>query len=107
MKSLAAILQDVMAQFSLEKAFSQARIQKHWEAAVGPAIAAHARPEEVRSRKLYVSVDSALWLQELTLMKPSLIERLNALLEEGEGVGDLVLRLGQPRASGPGPPDPT
>jgi predicted nucleic acid-binding Zn ribbon protein len=107
MKSLSAILQDVMAQFSLEKAFSQAQIQKHWEAAVGPAIAAHARPEEVRSGKLYVSVDSALWLQELTLMKPSLIERLNALMGEGQGVSDLVLRPGQTRAAGPGRPDPS
>jgi predicted nucleic acid-binding Zn ribbon protein len=105
MKSLGQILKDVMANLSLDKAFSQAQIQKQWEKAVGSSIASHAYPEEVRSRRLVVRVDSPLWLQELTLMKPSLIEKLNSLLGQGQEIGDLVLRLGQPDAFPPRPPE--
>ncbi len=94
MNRLSQILENVMKNHSLDKALEQSRILKHWESAVGPSIAAHAHPEELRSHKLYIHVDSSLWLQELTLLKPSLIAKLNAGIGK-DTVGDLVLRLGR------------
>jgi predicted nucleic acid-binding Zn ribbon protein len=92
MHSLSQVLEKVLKNLDLEKALIQADIFKHWEAVVGPSVAVHAYPEQVRSDKLYVSVDTSVWLQELTLLKPSLIEKLNAVLGD-KVIRDMVLRL--------------
>ncbi len=52
----------------------------HWDAVVGPTIAAHARPERMKRGVLFVAVDSAEWMQELQFLKHELRERLNARL---------------------------
>ncbi len=92
MHSITGVLEQVLKNLDLDKALIQAGILKHWEAAVGPSIAVHAHPEQIRSDKLYVRVDSSAWLQELTLLKPSLLEKLNAVLGE-KVIQDMVLRL--------------
>ena len=104
MNSLSGVLEQVMKGLSLDKALLQAQILRRWDAVVGPSIAAHAQPEELRASKLYVRVDSSPWLQELTLLKPSLLKKLNTALGK-EVVGDLVLRLGFSSLA-PVPPPP-
>ncbi|TMK39169.1 MAG: DUF721 domain-containing protein [Actinobacteria bacterium] len=52
-------------------------IQRVWEQAVGPAVAAEARPTAERDGVLTVSCRSAVWGQELELMAPQLIEQIN------------------------------
>jgi predicted nucleic acid-binding Zn ribbon protein len=87
------VLESLLKGLDLEKALIQARILKQWEAVAGRTFSLHARPEELRSGKLYVRVDSSAWLQELMLLKPSLVARLNEALGE-KAVSDIVLRLG-------------
>ncbi len=82
MMSLSQVLEGTLKSLGLDKALVQSKIQKHWDALVGPVISAHAQPEELRFNKLYVRVDSSAWLQELTFLKPSLVEKLNAALGE-------------------------
>ena len=57
-----------------------AEVQRVWPAAVGEAIAAQAEPTGERDGVLVVTCASAVWAQELDLMGPELVERLNALL---------------------------
>jgi predicted nucleic acid-binding Zn ribbon protein len=57
-----------------------ADVQRVWPAAVGEAIAAQAEPTGERDGVLVVTCASAVWAQELDLMGPELVERLNALL---------------------------
>jgi predicted nucleic acid-binding Zn ribbon protein len=52
-------------------------IQRVWEQAVGPAVAAEARPTAERDGVLTVSCRSAVWGQELELMAPQVIEQVN------------------------------
>jgi predicted nucleic acid-binding Zn ribbon protein len=52
----------------------------HWDAAVGPTIARHARPLRLRRGTLVVGVDGAAWMQELQFLKHELRARLNARL---------------------------
>jgi predicted nucleic acid-binding Zn ribbon protein len=61
-----------------------AEIQVVWERAVGDVVAAQAEPTGERDGVLVVTCSSAVWAQELDLMAPDLIARLNALLETGE-----------------------
>jgi predicted nucleic acid-binding Zn ribbon protein len=51
-----------------------------WPSAVGEVVAAHATPTAERDGTLIVGCDAAVWAQELDLMGPELVERLNGAL---------------------------
>lgn len=65
----------------LAPASTLARVQEVWERAVGPAIAASARPTAERDGVLTVICEAAVWAQELDLMACELISRLNDALD--------------------------
>lgn len=54
--------------------------QRAWPQAVGETIAAEATPVSERGGVLTISCSASVWAQELDLMGPVLLERLNALL---------------------------
>jgi predicted nucleic acid-binding Zn ribbon protein len=57
-----------------------ADVQRVWPETVGDLVAAHATPTGEHDGTLIVSCDAAVWAQELDLMGPELVERLNAAL---------------------------
>jgi len=57
-----------------------AEVQRVWPAAVGAGIAAQAKPTAERAGVLVVSCSASVWAQELDLMGPVIVERLNGLL---------------------------
>jgi predicted nucleic acid-binding Zn ribbon protein len=57
-----------------------AEVQRVWPQVVGPVIAAQADPTSERAGVLRVTCSSAVWAQELDLMGPELVGRLNAVL---------------------------
>jgi predicted nucleic acid-binding Zn ribbon protein len=60
-----------------------AAIQRVWPSTVGETIAEAAQPTAERGGVLTVSCAAAVWAQELDLMAPAIIERLNAALPSG------------------------
>ena len=70
------------------------RVFGQWEKSVGPAIARHAQPQTVRGKKLTLIVDSPAWMQQLSLLKPQIIEKVNRNLGK-ETIKDITLRLGE------------
>jgi hypothetical protein len=65
-----------------------------WERSVGAMIARHAQPQSVRGSKLSLIVDSPAWMQQLTLLKPEIIEKLNTSLGR-TAIKDITLKLGE------------
>ena len=57
-----------------------AAVQRVWPEAVGELVAAQAEPTGERDGVLVVTCSSAVWAQELDLMAPDVIGRLNDLL---------------------------
>ena len=57
-----------------------ADVQRAWRKAVGESIAAQAQPTSERGGVVTVSCSASVWAQELDLMAPQIIERLNQLL---------------------------
>ena len=57
-----------------------AEVQRVWPDAVGSVVAAQAEPTGERDGVLTVTCSSAVWAQELDLMGPELVARLNAAL---------------------------
>ena len=59
-----------------------AAVQRAWKEAAGPTIAAEAEPVSERAGVVTIRCRSAVWAQELTLLAPDLVTRLNATLGE-------------------------
>jgi predicted nucleic acid-binding Zn ribbon protein len=66
----------------LEPVTPLAAVQRAWPEAVGPAVAAEAEPVSERAGVVTVRCRSAVWAQELTLLAPDLVGRLNAAIGE-------------------------
>ncbi|HYB26795.1 MAG TPA: DUF721 domain-containing protein [Solirubrobacteraceae bacterium] len=60
-----------------------AEVQQAWRGAVGPAIALEAQPTRERGGVLTISCSASVWAQELDLMAPAIVERLNQRLRSG------------------------
>lgn len=54
-----------------------------WERLVGPAIAAHCRPERLTDGELLVVADSSAWATQMRLIGPKLLARLSEQLGSG------------------------
>lgn len=57
-----------------------AEVQQVWPEAVGGVIAGEAQPTAERAGVLVVSCSASVWAQELDLMGPAILERLNGAL---------------------------
>lgn len=57
-----------------------ADIQRVWPAAAGSAVAAAARPAAEREGTITLVCESAVWMQEIDLMGPVLVDALNDAL---------------------------
>ena len=61
------------------------RVQRVWAETVGDAVAREAEPVSERGGVVTVACRSAVWAQELDLLAPDVIERLN------QALGDAVV----------------
>jgi predicted nucleic acid-binding Zn ribbon protein len=68
---------------SLAPATTLARVQAAWPTVVGETVAQETQAVSERAGVITVACRSAVWSQELALMAPDLVERLNAALAEG------------------------
>lgn len=77
--SLADALASYLSKSGFSKRLQQAGIIEEWAALVGPQIASVTAPESVtRDGLLRVRVATAAWANELSLMTPRILARLNA-----------------------------
>jgi len=60
-----------------------AEVQRSWPEAVGGSIAGEARPTSERAGVLTISCSASVWAQELDMMAPAILERLNGSLRRG------------------------
>ena len=95
-RPLAAALADMTRESA--PAGPLASVQACWEQVAGPVVAAEAEPVSERDGTLTIACRSATWANELQLLGPDLLERLNAALA-GRGTGPLAavrVRVGRP-----------
>lgn len=73
-----------------------AEVQRVWVATVGEGIAEQAEPTAERGGVVTVSCASSVWAQELDLMAPDVVARLNATLG-GDRLTGLRCQAAPPR----------
>ena len=78
LRPLGVALDPVRDQLAPETALAE--IQRCWREAVGAAIADHASPTAERAGVVTVACAASVWAQELDLMGPEIVRRLNEIL---------------------------
>ena len=92
--SFGTILAGVAHRLGLESKLFEARLRRHLPDIVGEPIATHTRPDQIRFKKLHVYVQNSVWLQQLTFLKPVLLDKVNGMAGDTL-VTDIVLRIGE------------
>lgn len=70
------------------------RIIEKWGQMVGTVIARHAQPHLIRGKRLTLIVDSPAWMQQLSLLKQEIIEKVNKNLGK-DTIQSIILKLGE------------
>lgn len=89
---LGRILQHLQKTTSLGMQLDRAQIWEKWPEIVGDPLWFHGKPVKFRRKKLYIEVDSSVWLHNYAYVKPDIIHRINDLAGY-ELVVDLHLAL--------------
>lgn len=76
------------------------RVWQVWAEVVGPQTAQHAQPLRLRQGVLEVRVDHPVWMQQLQLLKPRILEQLNRAIAPSV-LDDIHLRHGKPEIPRP------
>lgn len=97
---LGDVLQAVVARRGFDARLRAEMAPLVWSEVAGPQLAHRAKPSYVRDGVLYVVTRSPAWAQELTFLKPQLLEKLNARLG-GPVLRDVRFRSGAWRSPGP------
>ena len=100
---LSATIEKILNERGWGAKLKEYRVFGLWAKAVGPGIARHSQPASIRGRRLTVIVDSSAWMQQLSMLKPEIIAKVNARLGP-DGIEGITLKLGE--LEGPaGPPE--
>lgn len=85
-ESLDQVLQQVLKEQHLDGKLTEIRLINHWPEIVGAQLAEQTEKLYIRNQTLFLHVKSAIVRNELMLMRPALIKKLNA------SVGTQVIR---------------
>ena len=80
LQPLAYVVEHVLQQAGLGRVTLLARLQRQWKMIGGPQIAAVTHPEGIRGRVLFITVDDAIWLQQLTFYHTQLLQNIRQVL---------------------------
>lgn len=102
---LSATIEKILNERGWGAKLKEYRVFGLWAKAVGPGIARHSRPASIRGRRLTVIVDSSAWMQQLSMLKPEIIAKVNDRLGP-DGIEGITLKLGELEDPGGPPEDP-
>ncbi|MCK4503109.1 MAG: DUF721 domain-containing protein [Desulfuromonadales bacterium] len=88
---VSSLLQQLLGKPGIGEQISRHQAWLVWDQLVGEQIAAHARPLKLRKGVLEVQVDHPVWMQQLQMLKPQIMEKITAKIPNA-GITDIYLR---------------
>lgn len=92
--NIASVLGQSSNALGLKGTIKYYKIWACWEGIAGKTIAAHARPARWQGHTLIVRVDHSSWMQELNLLKPQIMAKIEEALPRG-GPKKIRFELGE------------
>lgn len=90
-ESVGTLLKQVLGSQGLAERLSRYQAWLIWDKLVGEQIARRARPLRIRQGVLEVQVDHPVWMQQLQMLKPKILEKLHQQIPN-VGISDIYLR---------------
>ncbi len=75
--AMQALIDDLCRRWGIEKKVKEYQALSMWPQIVGKRIAEKAKPLGIQKGKLFLSVESASWRNELTFLKRDIIDKIN------------------------------
>ncbi len=88
------VLRKTIRKMDLESKLEGYRIWTLWDEIVGEQIAGRAQPDRLRNRILFIRVSSSTWMQQLQILKPTLLEKIHQTVKGGV-IKDIRFLLGE------------
>ncbi len=82
MRHVGRVLPRVVENAEVLRAARAGAVLRRWDEAVGAVLAQKSRPDRYDRGTVWVATQGSAWAQELRLMKPIILERLEAMAEE-------------------------
>ena len=80
LQALAPVLAQALRHRGLSHLVLLGQIVRHWYVIAGPQLAAVTQPESIRARVLFITVNDAIWLQQVTFYQAQLLENMRRVL---------------------------
>ena len=90
-RKIDSLLQQFVKANNLERGLAEYRLMKSWKELLGVTVAKRTKSMRIRNRKLFVTLHSSVVRNELSMIKESLIPRLNEAAGM-EVIDDIVLK---------------
>lgn len=97
---LGGFLGDLLEEWGIADDVERAAAVADWDDIVGEETARRTRPVGVRGETLFVEVESASWMQELNMMRHTILRQINAGREKGRVEKIVFLQAGRSEGSG-------
>lgn len=91
---MGSLLSESLRALGLTKRIKEYECVAVWDEVVGEQVAGAAQPEGIRDGRMFVAVKSSVWANELTLLKPDIISRLNRRVG-GNALKDIIFKAGR------------
>jgi predicted nucleic acid-binding Zn ribbon protein len=79
-QQIGGAIQNLLARIDTDGHFEIVRLMRLWPDVVGETITARTEISELKFHTAVIRVSSAMWIQELNLMKPRILSRLRELM---------------------------
>lgn len=79
-KKFSDLISDVLDEFNLEKSFTINEIAQKWSIIVGDIISTHSLPVNINKKHLLVIADHSIYANEITMMRETIIKKINQVL---------------------------
>ena len=89
-----SLIRDISQSHGFAARLCEYRLQKQWKALVGEVVASHTWPARIKFRKLHVAVDNSVWLHQLMYLKTTLMENIQARMEDLH-LEDIIFWIGE------------
>jgi len=90
--SVATLLKEIFRHRGYDSKIEEHRAFVLWDKIVGEQIATRTRPVRIRDGVMHVQVDHTVWMQQLQLLKPKILEKLRRAVP-GTEIRDLFFRV--------------
>lgn len=89
--TLAEALNETLRLPNIRRHLRAAELSQGWEAAVGPEVSVHVRPQSLDRGILTLKADSSVWRQHIRFIKPELLDRISETFRQHK-VRDILVK---------------